>query len=82
MAREWGLVTAASVTAALTDGHWRGHAAIAEAIGTGKVQLVAYRCRVMLQQGLLERDQVPYNTGGTPMNVYRLKLSAVKSAAS
>ena len=78
--RTWGKVKTADVLAVLADGQWHGYAAIAKAIGTGKVQLVAYRCRVMLKEGLIEYDQIPFRHG-TPMNVYRLKPE-VKSAAS
>ena len=81
MAREWGPVTAAKVMAVLTADRWQGTAELAKALGTGKVQAVAYRCRIMVADGLIEADQVPYN-GGTPMNVYRLKQPAVQSAAS
>lgn len=79
--RTWGKIKRADVMAALADGRWRGYAEIAKVIGTGKVQLVAYRCRTMFKEGLLERTQVPYSAG-TPMNLYRLKLSVIESAAS
>lgn len=81
--RTWGKIKPADVMAALSDGRWRGYAEIAKAIGTGKVSLVAYRCRVMRKEGLLEFEQIPYHgTGGTPKNMYRINLSAVQSAES
>lgn len=79
--RTWGKIKPADIMAVLADGRWRGYAEIAKLIGTGKVSLVAYRCRVMRKEGLLEYDQIPFRYG-TPMNVYRLNLSAVKSATS
>ena len=81
MAREWGPVTAAKVLAVLTGDRWQGNAEVAKALGTGKVQAVAYRLKLMAADGLIVTDRVPYN-GGTPMNVYRLKQPAVQSAAS
>lgn len=78
--REWGSVTAAKVLAVLTGDRWQGNADVAKALGTGKVQAVAYRLKLMAADGLIVADRVPYN-GGTPMNVYRLKPE-VKSAAS
>lgn len=80
MARQWGKVTEATVLASLTD-EWLCIAALAKILDA-KHAAVAYRCRMMAGDELIEASQLPRNGGLVPMNVYRLKQPAVQSAAS
>lgn len=76
--REWGKVKAVDVMAALT-GEWQGIATIAKILGATSA-VVAYRCRMMAADGLIEADQVAFKGGPMVMNVYRLKQPVPQAA--